>query len=147
MEHASELSPLSHQGYMDGLTGKEPKNNLSYRGSEYDEGWLIGDQDRVAGVVAPKYLGHSYESELPVKKGMEIIIPKGVTIRTIYHGTRVNPRSYKIRVNHVLGGSVGYKVGGSDFVKPTVPEVRWAGKGGYWSSVDLNQVLEANGLQ
>lgn len=59
---------------MDGLNGKEPTSE--YR--EYTDGWLAGTQDKESGFIPPKYFGPI--DNLPLKRGDEVIIPKGTKI-------------------------------------------------------------------
>ncbi len=49
------LSNWVHDGYMDGLEGKNPDPRLE--GSEYDDGWLAGSEAKSHGFRPPKYYG------------------------------------------------------------------------------------------
>jgi hypothetical protein len=57
-------------------------------------------------------------------------------------GEKPAGRSFTIKVAHILQGAE-YDDGPDG---PTVfnPKVCWAGTGGYWAEVDINDVLEAN---
>jgi hypothetical protein len=71
-----------HIGYMDGLSGKDPNPELD-KSYEYEDGWLHGDADRKAGMTPDALL-----VPVTLKRGDEVRIPKGVTVKTIYHGVR-----------------------------------------------------------
>lgn len=49
-------------------------------------------------------LGYHKESELPVRRGDFVVIPKGALINRIGTGLTETKRSYKVKVNHVLTG-------------------------------------------
>jgi len=53
------------------------------------------------------YSGYTPIEELPVKKGDTVLIPRGAFIRTMHPSKhdRYAGRSYRVRVNHTLGGS------------------------------------------
>jgi hypothetical protein len=142
------IENLSHEGYMDGLRGLDPNPELSaWADSEYNEGWLVGSEDRKAGVVVPKYLGYYNWSELPVKPGMEVTIRKGTMVKTVGREPRPAGKTYKVTVSHLNSGSVAYKIQNfhhSEFVRPTSPTVVWAGPGGYWSEVSISDIPEAS---
>lgn len=138
------INPMTH-GYLDGLHGIDPDEKMSYSGGEYEQGWLRGSADREAGVKAPKYLGFHYDDDLTIKPGMTVTIRKGTMVEC---RGEVKPagRTYKVVVNHILNGQNLY-IEGSAFrttVTPIkAPTVRWAGTGGYWSAVDINDIPEA----
>lgn len=83
----------------------------------------------------PKYEG--YVENVPAKKGDIVTIRKGVRIRCTWRGIdRPAGRTYKVTVDHTLCGT-------SDNGRPTSnPKIRWAGSGGYWFEVDVNDVPE-----
>lgn len=136
-----------------------------------------------------RYLGFHEERALPIKRGDEIIVPKGVSVRSMgSRGTYVTKRSQKVRIHHTLPGQsipvvavekhkrILYPLGDTVFehydalivqyAHASDPEVRsalhtemrfldvpvsnpsivWAGTGGYWCDVDINDVLAANGI-
>ena len=137
-----------NQGYMDGLYNREINPELSNRpGSEYDEGYLVGSSDReamqAAGTNPPKLLGFYEESDLPIKKGQEVIIKKGTVVKVIGREPKPAGRTYKIKVNHVGCGNTFY-IGhnfNKEYIRPTPPVVVWAGPGGLWASADMNDFL------
>jgi len=139
-----------HEGYMDGLKGLDPDPKLSeWPGSEYNEGWLIGDEDRKSGVPVPTFQGPYRDEELPIQPGMEVTISKGVIVKTIGRDPKPAGKTYKVKVNHLLCGCPAYWEGkwyNRRFVRPTGPLVRWAGPGGYWSETDINNIPEANAV-
>ncbi len=81
-----------------------------------------------------------YCPELPIKKGDVVTIPKGTAIEsTSPKGGKVAGRTFKVRVTHVNTGS--NPIARDD--EPTNPVVEWAGSGGYWHRVDINDIPEA----
>ena len=100
-----------------------------------------------------KFIGYHSNSELPVKPGDTVTIQKGVTVRTVlpksfeegFYVHKVKARrSYKIKVSHVLNGTTRYKdLPENERSRCTNPSVVWAGRGGYWREVDINDVPEA----
>lgn len=90
-----------------------------------------------------KFVGYHDDDELPIKPGMTVTILKGTVIKTIGQEPRKAGRTYKVRVDHILNGSFprqgyhNFEESGSN------PTVRWPGSGGYWSSVDINDIPEA----
>jgi hypothetical protein len=57
-------------------------------------------------IPAVGFLGHHDESKLPIRAGQEVVIPKGITIRSFHpkRKVRVSTRAQRVRVHHVLGG-------------------------------------------
>ena len=137
------LSNWAHEGYMDGLEGKDPNADLT--GSwDYDTAWLIGCQDREAG-VKPSDFG--YGSETPNLAGREIAIPKGTIIKTIGKEPKPAGRTYKVKVHHMISATTawfGNHHWGKDeenFVRPQSAKVCWPGTGGYWTEADIADVV------
>lgn len=87
-----------------------------------------------------RYIGYHEDKEIPVKAGDSVTIRKGVEIRTTSPGarTKIAGRTYKITVHHILNGCTHLGEVLSN------PSVRWAGSGGYWSDVDINDIPEVN---
>jgi len=138
---------LTH-GYVTGLKGEDPDEKLAFSGSSYEKGYLLGCADREAGKRLPKYHGFSDEKTLPIQPGMTVTIPKGTQIRTTHPEGRIRvaSRTYKVKVNHLLPGSCMWDNSNafrSEIVPMTNPSVVWAGTGGYWMEVDMNDVPEA----
>lgn len=77
-----------------------------------------------------------YVGTLPVKRGDIVTIRKGTTVKTVYYGERLAGKTYKVKVDHILCGQEAY--GRSEKINPSIV---WAGPGGYWSSVDINDVI------
>lgn len=112
--------------------------------------------------MSVRFEGHHDEHELPIKRGDVVTIRKGTPIRTTSPGMngayrhKIAGRTYKIKVDHILNGTnrpVGHKGHNASYPVHN-PSVRWPGAGGYWYSVDLNLIPEAqppghcdNGLQ
>ena len=98
-----------HEGYIDGLQGKSPNPELE-TSEEYRDGWLHGSKDRDDGMTADALL-------VPVTVGVgdTVTVPKGTSIRTVYHGSRAAGRKYKIRIYRVTksGGTSRYTAGAS----------------------------------
>ena len=141
------ISPL-HQGYMDALYGKD--QDPEHNSSEYEEGFIVGlyDRDEIpVGKRPPRFLGYYQEEDLPIKRGQEVIIPKGTMVKVVGKPAKPAGRTYKVTVNHVNSGSTFYAQGSAfrnEYVRPTPPKVIWPGTGGYWAEADLNDLLEAN---
>lgn len=134
-----------HEGYMDGISGKEPDPELD-RSDEYSKGWLAGASDREAGIAPPKFFG---PCELPCKRGDEVTIPKGTTVSNIHHGVRKAGRTYKVKLHDVYPGVPAYidyhhrsNPNEDGVVRPTAPKLVWPGTGGYWSDADVNEVFK-----
>lgn len=100
-----------------------------------------------------RFLGYHDSESLPIKRGDTIVIPKGVTVRSM-HPQRDKPyvtkRAQRVKVFSIGSGSsvTHYRPGGGHERVPTAnPTVEWAGSGGYWCWVDINDILAANGLE
>lgn len=90
----------------------------------------------------PRYFGFCRESELPIKKGDKVVIKKGTIIKNVHHGDQPAGRTYTITVDHVLPGQDAHRMyHDTNKYGFTNPRIVWPGKGGYWSSVDINEVL------
>lgn len=78
-----------------------------------------------------------YCKTLPIKQGDTITIPKGIAVHST-HPHRKNyatKRAMKVVVNHILPGSDAYGE-----YEATNPKIVWAGTGGYWCEVDINDL-------
>lgn len=87
-----------------------------------------------------------YQENLPFKAGDTVTIKKGTPIFTITKGSHIAGKNYKVVIHHVLPGQnvpIGTKGHDPSFSVHN-PSVVWAGPGGYWSSVDINEVLDAS---
>lgn len=97
------------------------------------------------------YIGFYYEDELPLKDGDKVVIPKGVKVRSFNPSKKDYVTKQKTTVVARIGnGSADPKDGDSTHVLMHAlsnPTVTWAGSGGYWCSVDLNDILDANGFE
>jgi hypothetical protein len=129
-------------GYLVALRGYEkPPQMEGVRDEAYNRGLELGRKDREAGRT-PAFIGYCPDDLLPIKRGQTVTIPKGVTIT--YRGEKkVNERTRKVKVDHLLNGTNFHGNHRGDAVPPTSPSVRWPGSGGYWSEVDINDVPEA----
>ncbi len=132
----------THEGYMDGILGLDPDEDLDFSGSEYETGWLLGVADREAGMTAPKYAAGA---SLPTLKGVEVTVPKGTIVKTLGKPEKAAGRTYKVKVHAVYPGvpahfTYGYS---HEFVRPTSATVTWAGTGGYWTEASLDHVVVA----
>lgn len=79
----------------------------------------------------------------PVRKGQQLIIPAGSTIRR----RGVNSVSKRTQSVTVFSAFSGYLTEGRDGMKLVPPMVSWAGSGGYWADCNVTAaVLEANGF-
>jgi hypothetical protein len=134
---------------MDGLYGKDPDESSAYPGGAYEEGYLVGCEDRsklLVGTKVPGYLGPQVESELPVRRGMEVTILKGTEVKVVGKPLRLAGKTYKIKVDHVAVGSCFYVTEdwkGKVYHRPEPTQVVWAGPGGYWSRSNLSDIPEA----
>ena len=122
-----------------------------------------------------KYIGFHDTKDLPFKKGQTVVIPAGVVVRSTNPSARerVTKRKQTIKVNHLMNGR---EVDDRDFKRywPDAtpyksyerfmesnsgkkystgiwhvlenPSVVWPGSGGYWCEVDINDILEINGI-
>jgi len=75
---------------------------------------------------------------LPIKPGQMVTIKKGVMVRTVGREPKPAGKTYRVKVAHLLSGA--FRPGDSECQNPSVC---WAGPGGYWSEVDINDVPEA----
>ncbi len=57
-------------------------------------------------------------------------------------GEKPAGRSYTVKVDHILQGAEYLSLTDGKVVDN--PKVCWPGSGGYWSQVDINDILEAN---
>lgn len=108
-----------------------------------------------------KYIGYHNDAVLPIKRGQTVTIKKGTKIRCMLRGDVVAGRTFKIQVHHLMPGCSYHKnlitecdlrVLGmtfeevrnypEEFIPQKNPEVCWPGRGGYWQSVDINDVPE-----
>lgn len=136
MEHTK----WAHKGYMDGITGADPDPKLE-KSNEYSDAWLIGVADREAGIEPSKYMDTLDRSELPVKRGDTVTIPKGTKIKTIYHGERLAGRTYKVELHNVYPAiPAHFEYGSRELRRPVPAKVIWPGTGGYWSEANLEDV-------
>jgi hypothetical protein len=132
-----------HEGYLDGLYGRDPNPELSQPGTEYEIGWLHGVEERKKvplGGRPPRYVGYTPVNQLPVKKGDTVTIRKGTSI-TFKGKVKPAGRTHDVVVDHVLPGTVS-TLDRLGFNAPQNPTVRWPGSGGYWSEVDINDLLK-----
>ncbi len=137
-------------GYLIGLRNyATPSEMFGVNEKQFRLGLTLGNQARMDQALlnepVPFFLGYYSDEELPIKKGHEITIPAGT--RIIHRGeTKVSAKTRKVTVDHIISGSNlrvrnGHREG--DLHTITAPKVRWAGSGGYWSEVDINDVPEA----
>lgn len=80
-----------------------------------------------------RYEGYVPETELPIRPGHRVLIPKGVKIRSTHpqRGTYISGRNMTVTIHHILPGTSHY----------SNPKVVWAGSSGYWCEVDINDVI------
>jgi hypothetical protein len=98
-----------------------------------------------------RFIGYHEPSSLPVRAGDIVTIPRGTKIRTTRPGAankvKTAGRTYRVKVDHVLTGrTVSVHVARADRGETPGPKeppsIRWAGTGGYWFEVDINDVPE-----
>jgi hypothetical protein len=87
--------------------------------------------------------------KLQVRRGNIVVIRKGTVIQTL-HPAKPREisagRTYKVKVDHVFNGWINEDYDHSNdrrIVRLHNPRIEWAGQGGYWCSVDANDVEEA----
>lgn len=133
------MTNWTHQGYMDGLAGREPDPTLSsHIGGDYEAGWLAGSEDRQQGKPYNPLLGEAGVT-LGLKKGTEYLVVKGSVVWSAGPGgPKVAGRSYKVKVDHTYSGSQAHHDYRGEFQRPTLPRVVWAGSGKYWHHVEVS---------
>jgi hypothetical protein len=79
-----------------------------------------------------EYTGYVPKEQLPIKPGDKVHIPKGAIVQSTNPRRVKEPskRSQVITVHHILSG----------YRDEYPPKVCWAGSGGYWSEVSINDV-------
>lgn len=87
-----------------------------------------------------KYKGYCDPGSLPVKKGDTITLLKGMKYEHLGE-SRIVKRKYTIKVHHMLAG-VTHTDREGDPIHRMNPSIRWAGSGGYWCGMDINEYLE-----
>ena len=87
-----------------------------------------------------KYTG--FVKNLPLRKGDVVKIPRGTKFASTHPQKKSGEvgRTCTITVDHVLNGYDH----NAWALETQNPEVRWAGSGGYWKWVDINDIREAN---
>jgi len=146
MANYSNSVSSTHDGYVDALNGLDPNPQHSYPGSSYDAAYIIGCEDRQAG-VKPSKVEYFQTNSYPVKRGQEITIRKGTMVKAFGKEPKPAGRTYKVTLHDVCGGTVGYfeyssSFGTQSFRRPEPPKVCWAGAGGLWTFANLEDVLE-----
>ena len=92
-----------------------------------------------------KYIGFHDIHELPGYRrvyGKYVTIRKGTMIRTIGEEPRPAGRTYKVKVHHYgcgMNRPVGHKHHDPTYPVEN-PTIEWAGRGGYWTECDINDV-------
>lgn len=123
-----DLFTAVHEGYMDGLLGKDPQSEYG----EYETGWLHGVEDQ--GKVDPAIF------EKPsFKRGDMVSIPKGTEL--LYDGGTVQ-RMTKVKLHDVYPMIPAHFGTRREFVKPQPPTILWAGSGGYWKRAHAHLVTK-----
>jgi hypothetical protein len=129
-------------GYLVALRGYDkPTAMEGVREDAYHQGFELGLKDRESRKVL-QFIGFYPDELLPLKRGQTVTIPKGVTIT--HRGQKVvNERKRTVKVDHLLNGTNLHMNPRQGLSSITPPTVRWPGKGGYWSEVDINVIPEA----
>lgn len=135
----TNLHNWEHEGYMAGIKGEDPDPELSKASKAYDHGWLIGNQDREAGVKPPAY---PWGVILPDLRGKKVIIRRGVMTKRFGQDPKPALRTHKVTVVSVISGRVAYQpyVYNHKFERPTTAKVQWTSSGGLWCSANLEDV-------
>lgn len=92
-------------------------------------------------IIDGKYIGYHHDlKSLPIKRGDIITIKKGAPLYSMkYMKKYIAKKTYKVKVSHLQHG-MQYMDGHEKIVENT--SVAWAGSGGYWSWIDINEVIE-----
>lgn len=126
---------LTHRGYMAGLLGENPDKELE-RFEEYEDGYLVGCEDKKAGLK-----DIFQEAPEGLKKGSKVKILKGSKVKTTYHGERLVGRTYTVTIHDVYQVTPAYReYGGREFIRPVPAKVIWPGTGGYWSEAAVSDI-------
>ena len=91
-------------------------------------------------VIDGKFIGyHNDLSKFNIKKGDVVTIKKGTVYHTMKDGEYYETKkTHKVKVDHLISGSQYIQ---NDKLVITNTLVCWAGTGGYWHRVDINDVL------
>lgn len=108
-----------------------------------------------------KYIGYHDESKLPLKRGQTVTIKKGTKIHCMLRGIVEAKKTFKIKIHHLMPGCSWSKrmitdrdretlkmtweeinAYPGDFIPQSNPGVSWPGTGGYWQTVDINEIPE-----
>jgi hypothetical protein len=133
-----------HDGYMAGLTGSYPDEEIASISNEYSEAYLIGCSDREAGVKSDPFLGLDREG-LPIKSGDIVEIKKGTVTKNLVKEAKPAGRTYKVKVHHTLTGCQAYFEhgwGDRTLIRPREASVVWPGTGGYWTEAAMHEVTK-----
>ena len=123
------MSHSAHDGYLDGLAGRDPQA----QSRDYETGWLHGTADRDAGKAPPT------ERPLP-QPGDVVTIPKGTPIHSMQRGAIVAQRTYQVTVHHAYPPMTAHVDWSGNFHRPRPAKVIWPGAGGYWHEASLDDV-------
>jgi hypothetical protein len=90
-------------------------------------------------IIDGKYIGyHEDLKKLPIQMGDNVIIKKGTRYHSMKDGKYHHAgKTHIVKVNHVLNGATWTQDNEEKIINP---EVRWAGSGGYWHGVDINDI-------
>lgn len=135
MLNSEWLHTATHQGYMDGLQNKDPDPTLE-SDDNYANAWIIGQQDREAGVNPAQY------APLPagLKRGTVVRIPKGVKVQNLHLGVKAAGRTYKVTLHDAYPVVPAHFDWTHEFQRPKPAQVMWPGTGGYWSYANAVEV-------
>lgn len=131
-----EYFTAAHEGYMDGLLGKEPQSDYE----DYETGWLHGMEDK--GKVDPALF------KTDIKRGDTVLVPKDTEL---LYDEGIVKRATKVKLHDVYSmvpahmDHTRYRNGlrhQDFFVKPKPPTILWAGSGGYWKHAYAHQVTK-----
>ena len=91
-----------------------------------------------------------YCEKLPIQSGDKITIKKGTMVRK-QGESKPAGRTFTVTVHHVLNGykpdaaELAYMERHGRTATGWNPKAIWAGSGGYWAEVDMNDIPEAQG--
>lgn len=136
--------------YQCGLKGKLPSVSI-LTGMYTDQGPfpdLLVDSEGPSSVLlymttTPKFHGYVDPSALPIKKGDTVTIKRGTMVKAFGKDPKPAGRTYKVKIDHVLPGQNDLSQDLRVQTPVKNPSVRWAGTGGLWMEVDINDIPEA----
>ena len=112
-----------------------------------------------------EYIGYTKDGVLPIKRGDRVLIKKYTTVYNKHYGDYVTLKNRTVKVHHIMPGCEVSHTDWERYYKEEIPNpyikesphgdvwwgnryvvsnprVCWAGKSGYWSEADINDVVK-----